>query len=118
MIFAYFVGNKAEGLISKRAFQENKACQIFRKTNFFYPTRIMLCLLKTPILRFALLLYYQQFPSKTRKPHSFYTKEQFLRFKAILTTVLTLQIFREKYCNLQHLQSLRMVSEFKNVHLC
>ena len=30
-----FVGNKAEGRISKRVFQENKARQIFRKTNIF-----------------------------------------------------------------------------------
>ena len=27
------VANKAKGQISKRVFQENKACQIFRKTN-------------------------------------------------------------------------------------
>ena len=33
----YFVGNKAEGRISKRVFQENKVRQIFRKTNIFYP---------------------------------------------------------------------------------
>ena len=32
-----FVGNKAKGRISKRVFQENKARQIFRKTNIFYP---------------------------------------------------------------------------------
>ena len=31
------VGNKAKGRISKRVFQENKARQIFRKTNIFYP---------------------------------------------------------------------------------
>ena len=31
------VGNKAKGRISKRVFQENKARQIFRKTNFSYP---------------------------------------------------------------------------------
>ena len=30
-------GNKAKGQISKRVFQENKACQIFRKTNISYP---------------------------------------------------------------------------------
>ena len=33
----YFVGNNAKGRISKRVFQENKACQIFRKTNISYP---------------------------------------------------------------------------------
>ena len=31
------VGNKAKRRISKRAFQENKAHQIFRKTNSYYP---------------------------------------------------------------------------------
>ena len=31
------VGNKAKGLISKRALQENKARQIFQKTNISYP---------------------------------------------------------------------------------
>ena len=31
------VCNKAEWRISKRLFQENKACQIFRKTNISYP---------------------------------------------------------------------------------
>ena len=30
---SYFVGNKAKARISKRVFQENKARQIFRKTN-------------------------------------------------------------------------------------
>ena len=32
-----FVGNKAKGRISKQVFQENKARQIFRKTNISYP---------------------------------------------------------------------------------
>ena len=32
----YIVGNKAKGRISKRVFQENKACQIFRKTTISY----------------------------------------------------------------------------------
>ena len=31
------VGNKAGRRISKRVFQENKASQIFRKKNIFYP---------------------------------------------------------------------------------
>ena len=35
--WAYTVGNKAKGRISKRVFQENKRRQIFRKTNIFYP---------------------------------------------------------------------------------
>ena len=33
----HFVGNKAKGRISKRVFQDNKARQIFRKTNISYP---------------------------------------------------------------------------------
>ena len=33
----HFVGNKAKGRISKRAFQESKARQNFRKTNISYP---------------------------------------------------------------------------------
>ena len=32
-----FAGNEAKGRISKRVFQENKAHQIFRKTNISYP---------------------------------------------------------------------------------
>ena len=32
-----FVCNKAKEQISKRMFQKNKACQVFRKTNFSYP---------------------------------------------------------------------------------
>ena len=31
------IGIKAKGRVSKRVFQENKACQIFRKTNISYP---------------------------------------------------------------------------------
>ena len=31
------VGSTAKGQISKRVFQENKACQIFRKTAFLTP---------------------------------------------------------------------------------
>ena len=34
---SFTVGNKAKGRISKRVFQENKECQIFRKKNIFYP---------------------------------------------------------------------------------
>ena len=34
---SHFVGNKAKGRISKRMLQENKARQIFRKTNISYP---------------------------------------------------------------------------------
>ena len=35
--FYYLVGNKVKGRNSKRVFQENKALQIFRKTNMSYP---------------------------------------------------------------------------------
>ena len=34
---SYNVGNNVKGRISKRVFQENKARQIFRKTNISYP---------------------------------------------------------------------------------
>ena len=35
--YSQVVGNKTKGRISKRVFQENKARQIFRKTNISYP---------------------------------------------------------------------------------
>ena len=47
-------GNKAKGRISKRVFQENKARQIFRKTNISYSLIRTLCLLETPVLRFEI----------------------------------------------------------------
>ena len=73
-----FIGYKAKRRISKRGFQENKTCQIFRKTSIYYPlirtTYLftggkkcsffgkfgMFCFLETSVLRFALLLYYQR----------------------------------------------------------
>ena len=39
LIYTQLVGNKAEGQISKRVFQESKARQILRKTNISYPPR-------------------------------------------------------------------------------
>ena len=36
LIFSKFVGNKAKGQMSKQMFQENKAHQIFPKTNISY----------------------------------------------------------------------------------
>ena len=68
------IGNKAKGRISKRVFQENKARQIFRKTNIYFSlirTRGgkkcsffgkfgVLYFLETPVLRFALLPYYRR----------------------------------------------------------
>ena len=36
-LYFEFVGNRAKGRISKRVFQENKAHQIFLKTNISYP---------------------------------------------------------------------------------
>ena len=56
-----FVGNKAKGRISKRVFQENRACQIFGKTKgmgkecSFSRKFDLLCFLETPVLWFALL---------------------------------------------------------------
>ena len=68
-----FVGNKPKGRISKRVFQENKAHQMFRKTNVFYPLITtqgsemfffgkfgLLSFLKTPVLSFTLLPYYRR----------------------------------------------------------
>ena len=76
-ILPQFVGNKAKGQISKRVFQENKARQIFRKTNMsyrlictegkkclFFEKFGMLCFFETPGFRFAFLPYYQQIGSK------------------------------------------------------
>ena len=72
----YFVGNKAKGRILKRVFQENKARQIFWKTNISYPTYVcvsgvkkctfsrklgVLCFLETTVLRFFLLPYYRRY---------------------------------------------------------
>ena len=65
LIYGKFVGNKAKGRISKRMFQENRAHQIFRKTNISYPPYVcvsgrkkcsffrkfdVLCFLETPVL--------------------------------------------------------------------
>ena len=50
-----FVGNKAKGRISKRVFQENKARQIFQKTNISYlliRTRTLKMLSASQIARF------------------------------------------------------------------
>ena len=76
---SHFAGNKTQERISKQWLQENKAHQIFRKTNISYPlirTRCayqgirnvsfsenMACLffLVTTVLKFALLSYYRRF---------------------------------------------------------
>ena len=72
---SYFVGSKTKGRISKRGFRENKARQIFRKTNISCPLISTcadhgvrnirfsknfggLCFLETSVLRFARLPYY------------------------------------------------------------
>ena len=67
-----FVVNKAKGRISKPVCQENKAGRIFRKTNIsymcvsgkkkcsFFGKFGVLCFLVTPVLKFALLPYYQR----------------------------------------------------------
>ena len=66
-----FVGNKAKGWISQWGFEENKACQIFRKTNISYPPWWRTCTYKTPVSRFPLLPYYRRlsfdFPSEWPK---------------------------------------------------
>ena len=35
--YVHFIGNKTKGRVSRRMFQENKARQIFRKTNISFP---------------------------------------------------------------------------------
>ena len=52
----YVVGNKVKGRISKRIFQENKARQIFRKTNISYlliRTRTYVCVSGIRTVRFS-----------------------------------------------------------------
>ena len=80
-LLKYFVGNKAEKRISKRVFRENKARQIFRKTNitlWYADVRVrmrrwemfvfgkfgLFCFLQTGLLRFAYLTYYRRFRIK------------------------------------------------------
>ena len=74
------VGNKAKGKFQSRCHKENKAGQIFPKTNISYPlirTRTctyqevrkfrftgklgLLCFLVTPVLKFTLLSYYHRY---------------------------------------------------------
>ena len=91
-----FVGNKAKGRITKWVFQENKARQNFRKTNFlflflrvcigvkkcsFFGKFGVLCFLETPVLRFALLPYYQRIMGKvsTFRSHSYKLIHFFLK---------------------------------------
>ena len=60
--------HKAKGQISKQVFQKNKAHQYSQKMNISYHKGKkfsffifdLLCFLKTPVLRFTLLPYYQQ----------------------------------------------------------
>ena len=71
-----FVGNKTKRRILKRVFQENKARQLFRKTNIsyvyvsggkkrsFFAKFGVLCFLETHVLRFAFLPYHQRIISK------------------------------------------------------
>ena len=60
------VGNKAEGRMSKWVFQESKARQNLRKTKkcLFFRNFGVLCVLETPVLRFALLLYSRRLNDK------------------------------------------------------
>ena len=64
-LLEYLVGNKAKRRISKRVFQEIKARQISWKMN-----------IKTPVLRFAFLLYYQWLSLK-KTNHEVKTKKYF-----------------------------------------
>ena len=74
------VANKTKLRISKRVFQEAKHAKISEKQTFLTPSyaqarvRIgnfgVLCFLEIPILRFALLPYYQQLAKIPSKMHS------------------------------------------------
>ena len=63
-----FVGNKVNGRISKRVFQENKTPNFPKNEYFlsggkkclFFGKFDVLCFLEKPILRFALLPYYRR----------------------------------------------------------
>ena len=70
----------AKRYIAKLVLQENKARQIFRKTNISYPMCVsedkkysfvgkfgVFCFLATPVLRFALLPYHQQIANRNQK---------------------------------------------------
>ena len=79
-LVSQYVGITAKRLISKWAFQEKKARKIFQKTNITYAYAYaykyvcvswgkkcsffgkfgVLCLIKTPVLRLALLPYYRR----------------------------------------------------------
>ena len=81
------VSNKAKGRISKRVFQENKARHTYisvsgGKKCLFFGKFGVLCFLETPVLRFALLPYYQrkliQDQPKFRKINSFWRLSNFL----------------------------------------
>ena len=54
-----FVGNRAKGRISKRVFQEDKARQIFRKTNISYPRPFRTLLTNTSNEHFLRACAYQ-----------------------------------------------------------
>ena len=58
-----FVSNKAEGQISKRVLQEDRARQIFRKTNIFYPL-IPHYIITTPMIK--IFLYFNEDLNKGR----------------------------------------------------
>ena len=68
LFLSHFVRNKAEGRISKRVFQENKASQIFPRMCAHQGVRnvsfsenfVCLLFLKIPVLRFVLLPYYRR----------------------------------------------------------
>ena len=63
-----FVGNKAEGRISKRVLQSKQSTPSFLKNEHFLPPDKcsffrkfgVLCFLVTPVFRFALLRYYRR----------------------------------------------------------
>ena len=71
-----FAGNKEKGRILKRVFQENKACQIFRKTNISYPL-IRTCTCEYQGIRIADVVFDNSyFPSLSEVDKSKKTKKK------------------------------------------
>ena len=103
IFFLYdFTGNKAQGWISKRVFQENKTRQIFRETNISYP------LVRTHNLfswnTLALLPYYRRFDVWLPSIHSAWHYRISLLFEFLTAErdwkFLLIRMFSNRKCSL------------------
>ena len=82
------IGNKAKGRISKRVFQESKACQNFRKTNISYlliRTRMPFCLIPDEIEHLVAL----ELGSDHIPPHYLCNAHTYEKLDEALLSVLT-----------------------------